>query len=373
MRVAIVGGGLAGSLLAWRLAGQPAVTTVLLAPGAPRAADATAASGGAVRAYELKPEQRALALASMAELADDAVLRNWSGFVDCGSVYLPAEPLALAEAVDEINRTLDGSASVVDAAQLGSAGWAGLAEDRVGIRERQAGYLDPDRFRRSVLADLLGRARVSVLPHGPVEALSSDGFTVAGDRYHCDLLVLAAGAWTPGLLTAAGYAASGLTTKSIQYTIHRATGVPTTTFVDDASGLFGKPHPGGLLLGLPTAGWGAPPSGVPADQALAGRAAAMATEAFPALRLHSAEPSVAAIDCYAESGVLALRPVPGGDGRLFTFTGGSGGSAKTALAASRQAAAELLALPADGHGVPADGPDVPAEQPVAVAGTVGRG
>jgi glycine/D-amino acid oxidase-like deaminating enzyme len=365
MRVGIIGGGLAGSLLAWRLAGQPAVTAVLLAPGAPRAADATAASGGAVRAYEVSPEQRALALASMAELADDPVLRDWSGFVGCGSVYLPAEPRALAEAVDEINGTLGGSASIVDAAQLRNAGWSGLAENRVGISERQAGYLDPARFRGSLLADLAGRSRVSVLPHGPVEAFSADGFTLAGDRYHCDLLVLATGAWTPGLLSAAGYPATGLTTKSIQYTIHRATGMLATTFVDDASGLFGKPHSGGLLLGLPTSGWGAPASGVAADRALADRAAAMATEAFPALRLHSAEPPVAAIDCYAESGLLALRPVAGGDGRLFTFTGGSGSSAKSALAASRQAATGLLAMPADG-------PAAAAPVPV-VGGTAGRG
>ena len=155
------------------------------------------ASGGAVRAFELNPEQRALALASMAELIDDPVLRNWSGFVDCGSVFLPAEPIALAEAAEEINATLGESASVVDAAQLAATGWAGLAEDRIGIRERLAGYLDPDRFRRSLLADLAGRKRVSVLPARPVEAFSAAGFLLAGDRYDCDLLVLAAGAWTP--------------------------------------------------------------------------------------------------------------------------------------------------------------------------------
>lgn len=356
MRVGIIGGGLSGALLAWRLAGQPSVTAVLLAPGAPASRDATAASGGAVRAYEVNLEQRALALASMAELVGDPVLRNWSGFVDCGSVFLPAEPMALAEAAAEINAALGESACVMDAEQLAGTGWAGLAEDRIGIRERQAGYLDPDRFRRSLVADLAGRAKVSVLPPGLVDAFSPDGFSLAGEQYHCDLVVLAAGAWTPGLLTAAGYPANGLTTKSIQYTIYRATGMPATTFVDDSSGLFGKPHPGGLLLGLPTTGWGAPASGVPADRSLAERAATMATEAFPALRLGSAEPSVAAIDCYAESGLLALRPVAGGDGRLFTFTGGSGSSAKTALAATRLAASALLAAPAvERPGVPVAG------------------
>ncbi|MFL6160850.1 MAG: NAD(P)/FAD-dependent oxidoreductase [Jatrophihabitantaceae bacterium] len=346
MRIGIVGGGLAGTLLAWRLASQPEIAEVRLAPGTPAAADATAASGGAVRAYEVNQQQRSLALESMTELSADPVLRDWSGFVECGSVYLPTEPAGLAEAVVEINETLDSSAELVDAGQLSRSGWAGLTEDRIGIEERQAGYLDPDRFRRSLLADLAGRDRVAVLPPSQVAEYSPDGFSVAGERHECDLVVLAAGAWTPALLSAAGFGAGGLTTKSIQYTIYRATGALPTTFVDDRTGLFGKPHPGGLLLGLPTTGWAAPASGVPADRDLAERAEALVTGTFPSLRLHSAEPPVAAIDCYAESGLLALRPVPGADGRLFTFTGGSGGAAKTALAASRRAAAELTGGPA---------------------------
>ncbi|HEU5269492.1 MAG TPA: FAD-binding oxidoreductase [Jatrophihabitans sp.] len=344
MRIGIVGGGLAGSLLAWRLAQQPGSAEVLLAPGPAGAADATAASGGAVRGYEVQPAQRALALASMAELTADDVLRQWSGFTDCGSVFLPAEAGAeLADVVEEINATLAGSARLVDAAELARDGWAGLTEDRIGIFERQAGYLDPDRFRRALLADLAGRRRVALLPAGQVGELGPDGFTVAGERHRCDLVVLAAGAWTPAVLRAAGFDDGGLTTKSIQYAIHQVSGALPTTFVDDRSGLFGKPVPGGrLLLGLPTDGWSVPPSGVPADRELAARAAALATSTFPALRLHSALPPVAAIDCYAESGLLALRPVPGTGGRLVTFTGGSGSAAKTVLAASRRAAGQLI-------------------------------
>lgn len=351
MRIAIIGGGLAGSLLAWRLAQQPGDAELLLAPGPASAADATAASGGAVRAYEVNPEQRALALASMAELAADPVLRDWSGFSCCGSVYLPAAGTAqnLAGVVAEINATLDGSAELVDADQLARDGWAGLTADRIGILERQAGYLSPEGFRRAVLADLAGRRRVQLLSAGRVGELGPDGFTLAGERWRCDLTVLAAGAWTPSVLREAGFEAGDLTTKSIQYAIHQASGALSTTFVDDRSGLFGKPTPTGLLLGLPTTGWSAPPSGVPADLALAERAAALATSTFPGLRLHSVSPPVAAIDCYAESGLLALRPVAGADGRLFTFTGGSGSAAKTVLAASRRAAGQLADVAADGQ------------------------
>jgi len=343
MRIAILGSGLAGSLLAWRLAQRPGRAELLLAPGPAAAADATAASGGAVRGYEVNPEQRALALASMAELTADPVLRNWSGFTDCGSIFLPETGTAesLAGPVAEINATLGDSARLVDAEQLARDGWAGLAPDRIGILERQAGYLNPNGFRRAVLADLAGRRSITLLAGGAVGELGPDGFTLAGVRYRCDLVVLAAGAWTPSVLREAGFEVGELTTKSIQYAIHRASGALPTTFVDDRSGLFGKPTPGGLLLGLPTTGWSAPPSGVPADPELAERAAALATSTFPALRLHSAGPPVAAVDCYAESGLLALRPVAGADGRLFSFTGGTGSAAKTVLAASSRAAAQL--------------------------------
>jgi glycine/D-amino acid oxidase-like deaminating enzyme len=344
MRIAIVGGGLAGSLLAWRLAQLSGGPEVLLAPGPAAAADATAASGGAVRAYEVNPEQRALALASMAELAADPVLLDWSGFTDCGSVFLPDTGAAgdLTEAVDQINATLAGSARLLNAEQLTRDGWAGLAEDRVGVFERQAGYLSPAGFRRAVLADLAGRRRVSLLAAGQVSELRPDSFSLAGRRWQCDLVVLAAGAWTPSMLRTAGFDSGDLRTKSIQYTLYQASGALPTTFVDDSSGLFGKPDPNGLLLGLPTNGWSAPPSGVPADLGLAERAAALASRTFPALRLQPVAPPVAAIDCYAESGLLALRPVAGSDGRLFTFTGGSGSAAKTALAASRRAAEQLV-------------------------------
>jgi hypothetical protein len=52
----------------------------------------------------------------------------------------------------------------------------------------------------------------------------------------------------------------------------------------------------------------------------------------------------AAADCYHDPAGLALRPVTTGSA-LYTFTGGSGGAAKAALATSRAAAAALLDVP----------------------------
>ena len=62
----------------------------------------------------------------------------------------------------------------------------------------------------------------------------------------------------------------------------------------------------------------------------------------PPLTLGRVLTTVDATDCYCDPPVLALRPVAGEQGPIFTFTGGSGGSVKTALAASLQAAARLL-------------------------------
>jgi len=362
MQVDVVGGGLAGALLGWRLAEQPTVDRVRIAPG-PAAADATAASGGNVRAYEVNPAQRALAVRSMAELRADSRLRAWSGYVECGTLYLPERTADLAEAVAGINGALPGSASVLDAAELAALGFAGLPADAAGVREQQAGYLDPARFRTAVLADLAGRPNVRLLPEGAISDLDPSGFTLAGERYSTDLLVLATGAWTPALLTGAGLPATGLTTKSIQYQIHSASGALPIAFVDDHTGLFGKPVPDGrLLLGLPTDGWAAPATGVGVDAGLAERAVRLATERFPSLTLSDPAGPVTAVDCYAvsesaEPGLLALRPVEGTDGRLYTFTGGSGGAAKTALAASRLAAIQLAGVRSTTSGVAAQSAD----------------
>jgi glycine/D-amino acid oxidase-like deaminating enzyme len=64
----------------------------------------------------------------------------------------------------------------------------------------------------------------------------------------------------------------------------------------------------------------------------------LAAGCFPRLKLGPARQQVGAADCYCDPPLLALRQVDDG---LFTFTGGSGGAVKSALAASDRAAAQL--------------------------------
>jgi glycine/D-amino acid oxidase-like deaminating enzyme len=342
MRVCVIGAGVAGALLGWRLAQLPALEQVVLAPGPAAPLDATSVSGGAVRAFEISAVQRRLAIDSMAELVSDPRLRDWAGFVECGSLYLPADTSTLPVAITEIEAGLPGSVSLLDAAELAGRGWAGLDSSVIGLLEARAGYLSPQRLRQSALADLAQRGRVRLLASGEITDLQANEFNLAGERHRYDLVVLAAGAWTVPMLRQYRYPASGLRTKRIQYTVHRASGAPTTTFVDDLTDLFGKPTPDGVLLGLPTDAWDVAPAGGTPDLELSRAAAELAARRLPGLRLHSAATPVTAVDCYAEDGTLSLRPVEGTDDRLFSFTGGTGSAAKTVLAASRRAANQLV-------------------------------
>jgi len=148
MRVCVVGAGLAGSLLAWRLAADRTVRVDLVgSPGA----DATAVSGGVVRGFETLPEQRELAMDSLDELLASPVLRDWSGYRETGSTYLPVNLPAdqLETAVKEIEAVCPGSAELTVAPD----GWSGLAAGAVAVTERTAGRISPAALRAAVLAD----------------------------------------------------------------------------------------------------------------------------------------------------------------------------------------------------------------------------
>ena len=82
----MIGAGIAGTLLARRLTGYPDVE-VDLVTGAP-GTDATAASGGGVRGFETHPEQRRLAVESLAELFETPALLEQAGYVETGCTYL---------------------------------------------------------------------------------------------------------------------------------------------------------------------------------------------------------------------------------------------------------------------------------------------
>ncbi len=347
MRACIVGGGLAGTLLAWRLTSRPEVERIDLHVGDHAAADATDASGGVVRGFEAHPEQRRLAIESLSELRGSSVLRAWSHFRKVPSLYVRANDPGLRAALREIWTEFPGSARLVCGGELSELGWADLPGGTVGVLEHAAGYLSPSALRAALLADLTIRPGVSV-SSVPVDGVipQHDGTVTcvaSGRLQRYDVAVIAAGAWTPGVLAANGFEPGGYRTKAIQYTVYAVEGNRPLPFVDETSGLYGRPTAGGgLLLGLATEEWDVSPARRPLTPDLHAHAAHLAAIRLPLLELGPAIKSVNATDCYCDPPVLSLRPVEDAGAAVWTFTGGSGGSAKTALAASRRAAERLI-------------------------------
>ncbi|MFC4912047.1 NAD(P)/FAD-dependent oxidoreductase [Actinomadura gamaensis] len=338
MRICVVGAGLAGALLAWRVRLADRTAEVELA-GPPEPADATAASGGIVRGFEPDAALRREATASLAELHGSRLLRGWAGYRETGSVYIQAGPPPAPSDLAEMCAALPGSAVLADA--------PGFPDRPPAVVERRAGHISPGALRREIVADLLrigGRrttAPVTGLTEEPDGSLTLHHGAASAPF---DLVVLAAGPWTPGLLTRLGLARDGLRTKRVQYTVHEAEHGPGAAFVDETTSLYGRPYGDHLLLGVPSDRYDVDPDDRRPEPALAHAASALARVTFPALRLGPAVRTVVAADCYHPDPGLRLRPVSGASARLSTFTGGSGGAAKTALAASRTAAEELLRL-----------------------------
>jgi glycine/D-amino acid oxidase-like deaminating enzyme len=349
MRVCIAGGGIAGTLLAWRLAQRREVEHVELLLGEDGRTDATELSGGVVRAYERHPEGRRLALESLGELLSSTVLRAWSRYRETGALYLRAGDDVLHGELQEIEARLPGSASVATHAELAGMGWAGLPAETVGVLERRAGYISASRLRSALLADLAARAKVRIVPVATGAVVVQGDGTVttstSGRRRSYDVAVLATGAWTPDVLFASGLPSAGLRTKSIQCATYAVRGRRPMPFADESTGLYGKPTADGrLMLGMATEEWDVAPGRRPPTEVLHATAARIAVARMPWLQLGRMHATVNATDCYCDPPVLALRPVTGDHGAIWTFTGGSGGSVKTALAASREAAAALLGV-----------------------------
>jgi len=324
--VAVVGAGVAGALLTLRLA--EAGVPVDLFTGT-RPDDASGASGGLVRGYEPDPATAALAAAGIAELRSDARMRDWADFAEIGSVYVtPVSQPPVPAAVDQVLTRLPGSLRLAEPAELPLRD---VPEGAVAVRERFAGFIRPARLRAKVLAEL---PRLGVTVHtrqitavsGATVRAGAEGF----DGYHA--VVVAAGAWTRELVPGDAF-----TTRQIQYGLYpvRVAGLPS--FVDETSGLYGRPYDGGrMLFGLSSDRWGLAPEQISPDEDLSARVTACLGERLGVVA--QPEQVVASFDCYTEPAGLRLRRA----GDVLTFTGGSGGAAKTVLAASRMAARELV-------------------------------
>jgi glycine/D-amino acid oxidase-like deaminating enzyme len=347
VRIAIVGGGIAGAMLALRLAqaARGVVIEIFTTAAAAGPVDASGASGGLVRGFETEPGAGRPAAESLAEIRSSATLREWTGYRETGSVYLLPGDADPAAAVAAVNELLPGSARVVQGERLTRRfPFRDLPAGTIGVAERDAGHISPARLRTAVLARLAATGTAVVRRH-PVRAVIAEPPGVRlpdGGLRRYDAVVVAAGAWTPRLLAGSGLPAGGLRTKQIQYSLCAADLPGLCAFVDEASGLYGRPAGNGtVLLGLPCDRWDVDPDAVAPDAKLVDRVAECAQRMFgtPVLPART----VASFDCYHDPAGLILRR-PAAAAGLYTFTGGSGGAAKTVVAASRAAAAAVLGL-----------------------------
>jgi glycine/D-amino acid oxidase-like deaminating enzyme len=332
-------------MLAWRLRQTDTRIEVHVHTGGSRGEDATAASGGMVRGFEPAVPACRPATASLVELRGDRVLRQAAEFRESGSVYVLPPGADPAEAVRVVDDLLPGSASLLSATELAARHpFRALPVGVTAVAERHAGYLSPAKLRNAVLDWLAdGGAAIREIPVTAVAGADPVLRLADGTVEGYDAVVLAAGPWTPDLLRASSLAVGGLRTKQIQYTVYSGHFGTLGVFVDETTGLYGRPRGDRQFqLGLPCDRWDVDPAGLRLDTALAEKVADRARRRLSGPEsVDSPQRTIVSADCYHDPPGLELRAVVA-EVPVFTFTGGSGGAAKTVLAASRTAATALL-------------------------------
>jgi sarcosine oxidase subunit beta len=262
--VVVIGGGIIGTSVAWRLARRGAGRVVLLE----RATIAAGASGwtGALlrRHYTNLPE---------ATLAQEShlVFRNWAdvvggscGFVDHGLVVTVDQGPAtrrniglLAENV-AIQRTLGIETEVITATDLQRLQpWCYVDDIQTAAYEPNSGYVDAPLATRS-MADAAERHGAIVREWVRTLAILTDGNRLTGVRTDqgsiaAPIVVLCAGPWSGNLAITAGVSLPIETIRVQVAIVHRPRELtaPHFVFLDMAAGCFTRPWaPGRSLLGV---------------------------------------------------------------------------------------------------------------------------
>ena len=280
----VVGAGIAGAATFFELASLGARRVLLLERTGLRSS-ATSASGGFIQYHFCRDEaETRLTQASL------PIFEHWSGAVgpgDPGFVangYVRLEPEHRAEALRErvaMLQRLGVETSVIgpdDAARLAPE----LRIDGVAIAawEPGSGYADPDRTVAGLIeaGQWLGG---ELLTDTPVTGIGSAGGRVTGvetpgGTIDAPLVVLAAGAWSSGLLAPLGVTlpVEIWMTQWLGVEVEPALSATMPTVGDGVSGsYFRAMHPGsgGLLVGLggvgrrPVADLDAPEASIPAN------------------------------------------------------------------------------------------------------------
>jgi sarcosine oxidase subunit beta len=256
--VGIVGGGLAGTALAYHLVSR-GIEDVLVLEAAELASGVTAGSLGGVRRQFSNPLEIELALRGIAfwETAE-AALDHPCAFHRDGYLFVTGEEATMRRLADasRVQRACGGEPSL----ELGPAEIADVVPwvDTAGL---VGGVWTPDDGRVNAtdgvagLAAAVRRAGGRVVPHEPVTGFrrSAAGWVVTGRRctYEVETLVLAAGLGTPALAAEAGLELAITPFRLVYAITDRAlTGMSVPLTVDFDTGLCVEREGDGLAIAM---------------------------------------------------------------------------------------------------------------------------
>jgi sarcosine oxidase subunit beta len=325
--VVIVGGGLMGLSTAWHLRRADARVRVTVLERGRVGAAASGASAAGVRVMGRDPAERALALASLARWRDlDRELEGATGYRRGGGLRVAldqdawsrvpawvAEQRADGVAVEE----LDPGSVLRLASGLSPAVVGGVACALDGQAEAMPTVQAFARAARRLGArveETVGARHIAV-EHGRVVAVSSTD----GTRLPCDVVIVAAGGWTPALLTPLGVHLP-LETRALQMLLTE----PAPAALDPVVGAFGRKlslkqlASGAYLIG---GGW---PADIADDAVNAWtlrddsvRASlAVAREVHPPTGRCGLARGWAGLEAFTPDDLPVLGPVPGTEGLL---------------------------------------------------------
>ena len=325
--IVVVGGGLVGLSAAWHLRRADPVARVTVLERAVTGAGASGASAAGVRAMGRDPAERAMALASLARWPElDRELEGSTGYRRGGGLRVAESEAEHAQAhADVVAQRADGvPVAVVDARQVREIA-PELAPAVVGgVHCAIDGQADAP---ATVQAFTVAARRLGVrIDEGVAVAsiLTERGRVCGvalsdGARVPCDVVIVAAGAWTSTLLASVGVRVP-LTARGLQMLLTDPGPQSLMPVVSRVAGQLSLKQlaDGAYLIG---GGW---PGDIPGDSASRGRVIddsvsasfSLARSVYTPLQRRAVAQSWVGIEAFTPDGLPILGPVPGIEGLL---------------------------------------------------------
>ena len=341
--IAVLGGGVVGSAIAW-LCADAGAKVALIERGEPGAGGATSVSGGILRVFD-----RDVHVARCAKHGV-SIFKDWdkygmpgsAGYVPCGFVYLLNEHdiIAARSLVEQLDSEPYPVKFIEKHAIANLFGWLKDGEWAGAVLEVKGGYGEPRRTAES-LSNAAYLRGVSSCTNETVQSVKSDP---AGVRIVTNKRILFAGkaVLSAGAATDAVLIRSGIVLRDDQRIRPRAIGVPTLvsnsggipishTVVDELNVTYIRPlGSGAYMVGANLDRWVTDPHDVIQSTPDQGQDARMrGAKIARCLEAATLAGGVCGIDGYTASGRPVVGAVPGFE-ELFIAAGFSGRGYKTA-------------------------------------------